>query len=516
MKNKNVITYGRVSTDEQALGFSLNHQEEVITKFCELKEYKVLKHFTEDHSAKNYKRPEWKLLMEYAKKNRYAIDMLIFTKWDRFSRNMEEALFIIRQLSELGIDVYCVEQPVDLSIPDNKVLLSIYLILPEIENDKISQRTKDGMRRAKKEGCFIAKAPFGYSNTKIMEKTSIVPNADSKIVLMAFKEVAKGLKPVEVIRKKLIDEYNLKLKKQQFYNMLKNVTYCGMIIIPEYKKEQVETIEGIHEPIIDKELFRNVQNVLEGRKNPNAKFPTTESELFPLKANFICPNCGNQITASRSKGNGGQYEYYHCKASCKIRLSKEVVHGRVQSLLNDLSLNENVKELFKDVLKDVIQSNSIDSKTRLKELNSEQEAIKIMLEKAEDKYMTNDLSAEDYFKVRNRYTDRITDIENRIDALRENDTDLIKYVNNSVNLLSQLGNTFNHLQNKGKGSFLRVIYPENIILEKECFRTNSENAVVELMTRIYGGSQNTEMKKATLSNGFSNVAPSLGLEPRTL
>lgn len=84
---------------------------------------------------------------------------------------------------------------------------------------------------------------------------------------------------------------------------------------------------------------------------------------------------------------------------------------------------------------------------------------------------------------------------------------MIKYVNNSVNLLSQLGNTFNHLQNKEKSSFLRVIYPENIILEKECFRTNSENTIVELMTSIYGGLQNTEMKKATLSNGFSNVAP---------
>ena len=517
MKKSNVITYGRVSTDEQAdHGFSLNHQEEMLRKYCEIKNYNIIKHYTEDYSAKNFNRPVWKNLMDYVKKNKNSVDMILFTKWDRFSRNSEEAMSIIRLFSSMGIVVNSIEQPLDLTIPDNKVMLAMYLILPEVENDKISQRTKDGMRRAKKEGCYMAKAPFGYSNTKILDKTSIVPNADSKIVLMAFKEVAKGVKPVEVIRKRLTTEYDLKLKKQQFYNMLKNVTYCGMIVIPEYKKEQAETIEGIHQPIIDKELFKSVQNVLEGRKNSNAKFPTTESELFPLKSNFICPNCGNQITASKSKGNGGEYEYYHCKTSCKIRLSKQVVHGRVQSLLNSLSLNENVKELFKDVLKDVIQSNSIDSKTRIEELNSEQEAIRMMLEKAEDKYMTNDLSAEDYFKVKNRYCDRITDIQNRIDVLKENDTDLNKYVDNSVNLLSELGKAFNHIQNKGKGAFLRVIYPENIILEKECFRTNSENSVVELMTRIYGGSQNTEMKKATLSNGFSNVAPPLGLEPRTL
>jgi site-specific DNA recombinase len=369
---------------------------------------------------------------------------------------------------------------------------------------------------AKKEGCFIAKAPFGYSNTKILDKTSIEPNNDAKIVARAFNEVAKGIEPVEAIRKKLKEEYGLKLQKQQFYNMLRNKTYCGMIVIPEYKKEQAETIKGIHEPIIDFELFKNVQNVLDGRKNSEAKFPTNENESFPLRGNFVCPSCGKQITASKSKGNGGYYEYYHCKSSCKIRLKKEIVHERMQNLLHTISLNENVKELFKAILSDVINSNTVGAKTRVNELKIEQDSIKIMLESAEDKYMTNELSPEDYFKVKKRYSDRINDLENRIDTLMENDIDLMKYVDNSVELLSKLGNTFNQLKNKAKGSFLRVIYPENIVLEKEGFRTNSENYIVELMTRFFNGSQILEMKKATLSNGFSNVAPSLGLEPRTL
>jgi site-specific DNA recombinase len=517
MKKINVITYGRVSTDEQAdHGFSLNHQEEMLKKYCGIKEYTNLKHFTEDYSAKNFDRPEWKILMDYVKKNRNSIDMVLFTKWDRFSRNIEGALTVIRQLSSMGIEVNSIEQPLDLSIPDNKVMLAMYLILPEVENDKISQRTKDGMRRAKKEGCFMGKAPFGYSNAKIMEKTSMEPNSDSKIVLKAFTEVAKGIEPVEVIRKKIKEEYGLKVEKQQFYNMLRNITYSGMISIPEYKKEKEEIVKAIHEPIIDLELFKKVQNVLDGRKNFDAKFPTSINDLFPLRGNFVCPNCGKQITASKSKGNGGHYEYYHCKASCKIRLKKDVVHDRVKELLNKISLDENVKELFKGVLSDVIQSNTIDAKTRIKELKAERESLKTLLENTEDKYMAEKLTPEEYIKIKNRYSDKINDFENRIDSLKENDTDLMKYVDNSVELLCQLGNVFNHLQNKEKGSFLRVIYPENLILEKECFRTNSENSLVELMTRFYGGSQSIEIKKATLSNGFSNEAPSLGLEPRTL
>lgn len=517
MTKINVITYGRVSTDEQAdHGFSLNHQEEMLKKYCEIKGYNNLKHFTEDYSAKNFDRPEWKILMDYVKKNRNSIDMVLFTKWDRFSRNIEGALSIIRQLSSMGIEVNSIEQPLDLSIPDNKVMLAMYLILPEVENDKISQRTKDGMRRAKKEGCFMGKAPFGYSNAKIMDKTSIEPNSDSKLVVKAFTEVAKGIEAIEVIRKKIKEEYGLILEKQQFYNMLRNVTYSGMIVIPEYKKEKAEITRAIHQPIIDLELFKKVQNVLDGRKNHDAKFPTSINDLFPLRGNFVCPNCGKQITASKSKGNGGHYEYYHCKASCKIRLKKDVVHDRVKELLNKISLDENVKELFKGVLSDVIQSNTVDAKTRIKELNSERESLKILLENTEDKYMAEKLTPEEYIKIKNRYSAKINDFENRIDLLKENDTDLMKYVDDSVELLCQLGHVFNHLQNKEKGSFLRVIYPENLILEKECFRTNSENSLVELMTSNYGDSQSMDIKKATPKNGFSTVAPSLGLEPRTL
>jgi DNA invertase Pin-like site-specific DNA recombinase len=516
MTKINVITYGRVSTEEQKEnGFSLNHQEEMLKRYCDIKGYNILKHYVEDYSAKTFNRPEWKMLMDYVKKNRNSIDMILFTKWDRFSRNADAATAVIKELIKMGIIVNAIEQPLDMTVPENKLILSMYLLMPEIENDKIAERTKDGMRRAKKEGCYMGKGPFGYSNAKILEKTSIEQNSDSAIVLKAFKEVAKGLESVEVIRKKFKVEYGLKLEKQQFYNMLRNVTYCGLIIIPEYKKEKEEIIKALHEPIVDIELFKEVQNVINGRKNHDAKFPTSINDLFPLRGNFVCPNCGKQITASKSKGNGGHYEYYHCKSTCRIRLKKEVVHERVQTLLNNMTLNNNVKELFKGVLSDHIQSNNIDAETRVKELKKEQESIKIMLERVEDKYMDNGLTSEDYNKIKNRYNEKITEIQNRIEILSDRDKDLKKYVSDSVNLLSQLGNVFNQLQNKEKGSFLRVIYPENIILEKECFRTNSENVIVELTTRIYGSSQSIEMKKATPKNGFSTLAPSLGLEPRS-
>ena len=513
----NAIIYSRVSTDEQAeKGFSLRHQKQVLQTYCTLNKIKVVKHFQEDFSAKNFNRPEWKNLMEYATRNKKQIDKILFTKWDRFSRNAEEALTVIRKLAAIGIEVNSIEQPLDLSNPDNKVMLSMYLILPEVENDKISQRTKDGMRRAMKEGCFLAKAPYGYVNAKVLGKTSVVPNEEAKIVLQAFMEVAKGLEAAEVIRQRFKVEFGLNLQKQQFYNMLRNNLYRGKIVVPEYRKESVEVIDGIHEAIVSNELFRNVQDVLDGKRNVGAKLPSTINDDFPIKANLICPNCGKQITGSKSKGNGGNYEYYHCNTKCGVRHRKQAVHEAIKQLLDEVSVSENVKDLYSSILTNAITLNQKDAKKRILELDAELEKTKKMIIDAEDRFVAREIELDVFNRVIERYSARVAEIENSIANLQQDNGQLKKYVRNSVELLSNMGSFFNRLPDGRKGSFLRTIYPENLVIEKQGFRTTSTNSVLELLTRIDKGSGISEIEKAIPKNGFSTEAPPLGLEPRTL
>jgi site-specific DNA recombinase len=513
----NTIIYTRVSTDEQAeKGYSLRHQEQILTAYCEMSKITVIKHFQDDFSAKNFNRPEWKNLMDFAKKNRKVIDKLLFTKWDRFSRNAEEAMKVIRELADMGIEVNSVEQPLDLTNPDNKVMLSMYLILPEVENDKTSIRTKDGMRRAKKEGCFIAKAPFGYHNGKVEGKSSVIPNEDSKVVLKAFTEVSKGIEAVEIIRKRFRIEFGLKLEKQQFYNMLRNKLYSGLIVIPEYKKEAEYTITGLHQPIVSRELFDKVQDVLDGRKKHGAKLPTTESDDFPLKGSFKCKTCGKQITGSYSKGNGGKYGYYHCTSKCEVRLNKNIVDRNLTNMLIDVSLNMNVLELYRAALCDLIAQSTQDCSLKRKELSQEKESLQQRIIEAEDRLIANELSIDVFNRITSRYETNIAGIENDLERLERNEANLEIYVDDSVTLLCNLPNFFNRLEDRKKGGFLRAVFPEKIILEKEAFRTNSTNTILELLSRNSKELETAKMKKAAKISGFSNLAPPLGLEPRTL
>ena len=134
---KSAILYARVSTDEQAIkGSSLKIQEELLRQYCSLKDITVDKIFIEDYSAKTFNRPAWKMLLAEVKKAKTPPSLLLFTRWDRFSRNTGDAYYAIKTIRQLGIDPQATEQPLDLSIPENKMMLAFYLATPEVENDR--------------------------------------------------------------------------------------------------------------------------------------------------------------------------------------------------------------------------------------------------------------------------------------------------------------------------------------------------------------------------------------------
>ena len=192
---KNVILYTRVSTDEQAdKGFSLRDQEQKLLNYCSVNNMNVISIFRDDHSAKTFNRPEFKKLIGFVKKNKSEVDGLLFTKWDRFSRNTTESYNKIKDFNELGIIVNAIEQPLDLSIPEQGLMLAVYLSMPEVENHRRSLNVISGMRRAFKEGRYVVSPPKGYDMGRDNQnKPLLVPNVDAKYIKEAFQLLSTGL-----------------------------------------------------------------------------------------------------------------------------------------------------------------------------------------------------------------------------------------------------------------------------------------------------------------------------------
>jgi len=130
----NAIIYTRVATEAQKnQNSSIQNQEILAKKYCELKQYNVISIYKEVYSAKTFNRPEWGKIMAFIKANKGLVNKVVFLKWDRFSRNQFEAIATIKYLEKLNVDVECIEQPLDMENPDNILLLNIYLSIPEIE-----------------------------------------------------------------------------------------------------------------------------------------------------------------------------------------------------------------------------------------------------------------------------------------------------------------------------------------------------------------------------------------------
>ncbi len=371
---KRAIIYTRVSTDEQNNGYSPADQKEKLYRYCENNNIDVVGFYHDDESGKSFERPEWKKIMTFIKKNKNTVDYIYFLKWDRFSRNAPEAYAELGKLKKLNVEARAMEQPLDLEIPEQKVMLAIYLTAPEVDNDRRALNIFHGIRRGKKEGRWLGACPRGYKNTRNeYNRPVITPEGglQEKLVKQAFAEFATGLYSIEEVRKKLRKK-GLKCERNSFWMLLRNKAYIGKVLIPAYKGEPEEWIDGKHKALVDDATFYKVQDILEGRrKNVPSEFKTIRAE-FPLRGNLLCPRCDKPLTASFSKGKMGTlYPYYHCSKGCKERQKAELVNDSFMKLLNTIQVKPNTLKLFSSIVREKMKDNNNNSKVEINAVNRE-------------------------------------------------------------------------------------------------------------------------------------------------
>jgi|GEM_PF-6410814 hypothetical protein len=83
------------------------------------------------------------------------------------------------------------------------------------------------------------------------------------------------------------------------------VISSGKLLLRANGKEEEKIVEGKHEPLISEELFLKVQNVLRRKGTKDLRLPggrAINNERYPLRGILLCPKCGNNLTASGSKG----------------------------------------------------------------------------------------------------------------------------------------------------------------------------------------------------------------------
>jgi hypothetical protein len=373
----------------------------------------------------------------------------------------------------------------------------------EVERDNISDRTLKGTHQAKKDGYYCGKAPYGYDNARDEFKKSILkPNLNAIFVKQAFKEVAKGIEPVEVIRKRLYNS-GMKLQRSAFSDMLKNIIYTGKIIIPEFQKEPMSIVNGRFEPLIDFETFNQVQNVFKGKRWYGFK-PKKENDNFPLRDFFVCEVCGRQITGSVSKGRSNKYPYYHCRNKCSTRISVKQTHDFASSLLSNLNINSNVKELFVDILKDT-ESNFNGNRAKELELKKQKKiSLQEKIVEAENMLLSSSIAPETFNNINSRLQGELMTIKNEIEVLNSKKDTIKGYIETGVQLLENMNVLFDEGDYEDKRILFGSLFNKKLILGNKGCRTVEVNEVLNVLTRVSKGFEGNKKRKAAISDSFSD------------
>ena len=508
--------YIRVSTDEQAeKGFSQRNQEEMLRKYCSINHMEIRNVIYEDHSAKTFNRPQWKKLLVNLKKHKNKVDLILFMKWDRFSRNAGDAYQMINLLRKLGVEPQAIEQPLDLSVPENKMMLAFYLAAPEVENDRRALNTFQGLRRGKKEGRHMGMAPYGYVNKATEDGKKYIapePKAATQLVWV-FEQIAKNAFSTESIYQ-MAKEKGLRIAKSNLWVILRNPLYCGKIVVPKYKDEEARWVDGQHEAIISEGLFYRVQDVLDGKSRTyRPKVRTIEN--FPLRGFFQCPQCERKLTGSKCKGRNKYYYYYHCDKLCKWRVNSEIANRIFIDQLNKFKPLEPVKKLYTAVLLEAYREHTgIIANEKRKSLEQISEYEK-KLSVARNLLVTEKIEVDDYNLMKKEYNGIISKLEKQIGNADDDKGNIEQLMNTGLENLLKLGEACENSSLADTRELIGLIYPENFTFRENQFQTTRINEIVNC---IYLVNNRLRVKKnGTKDDIFllSRVVTSTGFKPVT-
>lgn len=141
-KKIRVGIYCRVSTEEQ----DADKQEDICREFCDRKEFEIFRVYKDVISGSTSSRPEFNILLEDMRSNKF--DMIMVTKLDRLGRSLQHLLSLFNEFSSRNIHFCAVTQNIDTSSAAGRLQMQIMGAFAEFERSIISERTKEGMRKA--------------------------------------------------------------------------------------------------------------------------------------------------------------------------------------------------------------------------------------------------------------------------------------------------------------------------------------------------------------------------------
>lgn len=316
-KMKRVAAYARVSSGKDAMLHSLSAQVSYYSGLIQKRRGWLYCGVYADEAITGTKedRANFQRLLDDCRAGQ--IDLIITKSISRFARNTVSFLQIVRELKDMGVDVYFEEQNIHTMSADGELMLTILVSYAQEESLSVSENCKWYWRQRMKEGHMVGlRRMFGYS----IERGAITVNpTEAAIVRSIFEQYVSGGSTVGIAR--ALEASGVptvsggKWNDSRVRDILKNEKYMGNALLQKkyvadhLTKRLVRNhgelaqyyVEGTHEAIIDADTFERAQRrMAENAKRCNVQQPTTAR--YPFSGMIVCGNCGKHFGRKTTHG----------------------------------------------------------------------------------------------------------------------------------------------------------------------------------------------------------------------
>lgn len=283
---KRVAMYIRVSSDKQVQeGDSLSAQRDALISYVNSHDDMVIAGEYMDDGVSGQKfeqRDELQKMLAAVRKR--EIDLIIFTKLDRFFRSVRHYAATQDLLNKYGVKWIAIWEPIyDTTTPTGQLMVNQMMSFAQFEAQNTGTRIRQVQAHKISQGEVISgSTPPGYS----IKNKKLIPNDDADSVRTAFKEYARtGL--LRHTLRACFSLPGLPRSEPSFKKMLANTVYIG-----EHRGNP-----DFCEAIIDQDTFDSVQRQLQHGVRASQK------RVYIFTGLLSCGECGRSM-ASR-------YRVYH-------------------------------------------------------------------------------------------------------------------------------------------------------------------------------------------------------------
>jgi len=279
-KELKVAVYARVSTEhEEQLSALENQIDWYKSVFDQHPNWKMVEQYVDEGitGTSAEKRPQFMRMMRDAKRKKF--ELIITREVSRFARNTVDTLQYTRMLRSLGVEVYFLNDGINTADGDGELRLTIMATLAQEESRKTSIRVKAGQKTSREKGVYYGSGNIlGYDRVGKEMKVNPEQAETVRLIFQMYLEGA-GLKTIKFELERL--GRKTAMGKDHWFEeviakVLHNPFYCGIIrynfyYTPSYLEQKacvnrgqvpMTFKEGTHEPIISKEVFEKVQEIM--------------------------------------------------------------------------------------------------------------------------------------------------------------------------------------------------------------------------------------------------------------